>query len=448
MPKSDKSHVGETFLDRYKILEELGAGGMGTVYLGEHTGIGRQVAIKVLPRTLADDEEFTQRFEREARVAGQLDHPNCVPVTDFGHLEDGTNFLVMELVKGKTLTELLEEEGALPPERALRITRHVLRGLGHAHALGIVHRDIKPDNVMLVQHKDDCDFARVLDFGLATLRESEPAERLTSVGIAMGTPHYLSPEQAVAEEVDSRSDLYSTSAMLYEMLTGEPPFDGASAVDIMKKHATVNPKPLSESQPLLANMPLLEKIVAKGLAKPAIARHESADSYVAEIDACLVDMGAVLTPITGPIPATTAPLQAQSVATPVPPGSFVMTSRMMLAAGAGLVLLLGLLVFLFTRDETPPPPPPGNELEANLSLLQKGKTCEQRLEAVVALEKLGKPVAIPALKSARRRMRKKPKGKGMRNTNACLRKAANQAIKTLQELEKQDRATAADKPAN
>src|SRR5690606_27045508 len=160
--------------------------------------------------TLAKSDDFAERFRREAIAAGRLDHPNCVPVTDSGHLKDGSAYMVMELVKGESLGKLMREEVGLEPVRALRILRHVLRGLAHAHNVEIVHRDIKPDNIMLIQRDGDRNFARILDFGIAKLRdeESKSAQSLTQVGMAVGTPSYLSPEQAFGDHIDHRSDLY------------------------------------------------------------------------------------------------------------------------------------------------------------------------------------------------------------------------------------------------
>ena len=183
--------VGQVVESRYRVEEMLGRGGMGVVYRGRHIAIDRAVAIKVLNPTLSTASEMVQRFEREARAAGKLDHPNCVPVIDFGTMPNGTLFLVMEHVSGQSLATLLGSEGSLHPKRALAITRHVLRGLGHAHSLGIVHRDIKPDNVMVVARDDEPDFARVLDFGIAQLRDAGGGERLTQAGVAVGTPIYF-----------------------------------------------------------------------------------------------------------------------------------------------------------------------------------------------------------------------------------------------------------------
>lgn len=431
MPSEINPHVGQVFDGRYKILEELGSGGMATVFLAEHTTIGRQVAVKVLSSELAATPGFTERFEREARVAGRLDHPNCVPVTDYGRLEDGTSYLVMELVKGRVLSDLLDDEGPLVVERALRIARHVLRGLGHAHSLGIVHRDIKPDNIMLVGNADDRDFARVLDFGLATLRDAECGERLTQAGLALGTPHYISTEQAVGEEVDYRSDIYSTSAVLYEMLCGCPPFDGASVVKILTKHATVTPPALAEIQPSLADVPRLQTLVSTGLAKLPDERHPDADRFVAAIDHCLRDIGAYLTPLPSQIHVPTpAPEYSTSMPT-VSPKRRVFSGRHVIA-GLVVVLVFSIAIGLMSDDsETEVQETPQAQFEEQLRLLEHGKSCEERKNAVMALEKIGRPEAIPALRKARKGTLDRSKPRGKRNTNQCLKKSATKAIRTL-----------------
>jgi serine/threonine protein kinase len=189
--RAEDAILGSELDARYRVIEVLGAGGMGTVYRGEHIAIGRGVAIKILNPLLASSEGFARRFEREAKAAGRLQHPNCVPVTDFGQAADGTSYLVMDLVDGRSLSEILDEEGPLDPVRALRLARHTLRGLGHAHSCQIVHRDIKPDNIMVERHADG-ELARVLDFGIAKLREGD-GEQLTQAGVTIGTPSYLSP---------------------------------------------------------------------------------------------------------------------------------------------------------------------------------------------------------------------------------------------------------------
>ncbi len=464
---SSTSLLGSELDKRYRILSPLGEGGMGTVFLGEHIRIGRQVAIKVLNPELAKSEDFLERFEREAIAAGRLDHPNCVPVTDSGHLENGTAYLVMELVSGKSLGLVLETEPQLSPVRALRIIRHVLRGLGHAHDSGIVHRDIKPDNIMLCDREGDDNFARLLDFGIAKLRDDDSQDKaaLTQAGVAVGTPAYLSPEQALGDTIDNRSDLYSCSVVLFSMLCGRPPFEAATPIGVLTKHAGEEPPHLWDLAPHLEEMPELDALVQRGLAKERRDRYQSANEYVQAVDLCLMRLGAHLTPVpnvraitnsshTGSIPqqaraASVAQAQletantglaheAQIAPTAIGPNleGKQLRMRRMLAAGL-LVMMIVLAVILSTRG--------GHSSNASLPLvntdatrqaletqLREGKSCKKRLQAVEALQLLGDKRAIPSLKKARRRMRGGLLGVGKKNTNRCLVKAAKTAIQSLQ----------------
>lgn len=298
MPDDSQQPIGRVLDERYRVLEVLGEGGMGTVYLGEHVVIGRQVAIKVLGAKLAKSDDFAERFRREAIAAGRLDHPNCVPVTDSGQLEDGSAYMVMELVKGQTLGALLREEGGLAPMRALRILRHILRGLTHAHHVEIVHRDIKPENIMLIQRDADCDFARILDFGIAKLRDEEgqSSQSLTHVGMAVGTPSYLSPEQAFGDTVDYRSDLYSCAVLLFEMLSGRTPYISENSMGVLTKHATAPIPHLWDFAEHLREFPILDAITVRGLSKGRDERFQSAGEFIAAIDHALEILGFEFTP--------------------------------------------------------------------------------------------------------------------------------------------------------
>src|SRR5437773_2700367 len=207
---------------RYELEEVLGHGGMAEVFLGTDRVLGRRIAIKVLSDRFARDSSFVARFRREAQSAASLNHPNVVSVFDTGS-DNGTHFIIMEYVQGKTLAEVIKEEAPLAPERATRIAQDVADALAFAHDAGIVHRDVKPGNIMLSPGGD----VKVMDFGIARATSSES---LTQTATVLGTATYFSPEQAQGEGVDARSDVYSLGIVLYEMLTGRPPFNGDSAV--------------------------------------------------------------------------------------------------------------------------------------------------------------------------------------------------------------------------
>ncbi|HWM88723.1 MAG TPA: serine/threonine-protein kinase, partial [Kofleriaceae bacterium] len=281
--------IGDVLDSRYRIVGLLGQGGMGSVYRAEHVAIRRHVAIKVLHPDFAGDPDHSKRFQREAFVTGRADHPNCVTVSDFGPLAGGGFYLVMELVDGVVLGDLLAQEGRLPARRALHIARHLLRGLAHAHAAGVVHRDIKPSNVILVQQGDDLDFAKLLDFGVAKLVEGAPVadaqdQQITRIGTTVGTPTYVAPEQAVGGAVDPRSDLYSLSVVLFEMIAGQPPFRAEDVVKLLGMHLSAPVPAMSELVPGLTVSPPVEQLVRAGLEKDKASRHPSAAAYGAAID--------------------------------------------------------------------------------------------------------------------------------------------------------------------
>ncbi len=281
--------LGVIIAERYRITGFLGRGAMGSVYRAEHVTIRRPVALKLLHPALVSVPEISARFEREAFAVGRIDHPNCVSVSDFGKLDDGSLYLALELVHGRPLADVLEHEGRLPASRALHIVRHVLRGLGHAHREGIVHRDIKPGNVVLTERDGDEDFAKILDFGIAKLEgqaESvEGGEKLTQAGIACGTPTYMAPEQVLGESADARSDLYATGILLFELLAGRPPFADDDHVSILTMHTSQPPPALAEVAPEVTAPEGLDDVLQRALAKRREDRFESAEAMIADIDA-------------------------------------------------------------------------------------------------------------------------------------------------------------------
>ncbi len=276
--------IGSLLAGRYRVESVLGSGGMGKVYKAEHTGIGRTVALKVLHARLGGSKEAKERFQREAIASGRFDHPNIVNVSDSGELEDGSLYLVMEALEGEPLGNRIEREKRIPWFEALSIIRGVLAGLQHAHEKGVVHRDIKPDNIFLAR-KDNELVIKVLDFGIAKLfagNADDPAT--TRVGLTVGTPAYLSPEQAVGGAITPASDLYSTSIVLYEMLTGRPPFLDDDPLAMLTAHVSRDPPPFSEVAPDLQVPHGLEQVLLRGLEKISAERTSSANDYAAMLD--------------------------------------------------------------------------------------------------------------------------------------------------------------------
>jgi serine/threonine protein kinase len=245
---------------RYRVLRVLGEGGMGTVYAAEHVDIGKGVAVKILHPQYSRQQDLVERFRREARAASRVGHPHIVDVTDFGTTDDGCAFFVMEHLDGIDLADVLSHERRLDPGRATEIAIQICRALEAAHAAGVIHRDLKPENIFLVARDGRADFVKVLDFGIARSVDHE-SSRLTNPGIAMGTPEYMSPEQALGGQADRRSDIYSVGALLYEMLTGTPPHgEGEEAARVHKQEPPRSPRAL---RPELT--PELERVVLRAL---------------------------------------------------------------------------------------------------------------------------------------------------------------------------------------
>ncbi|HSZ82997.1 MAG TPA: protein kinase, partial [Polyangia bacterium] len=278
-PEPPDPRIGSVLQGRYLLNAKLASGAMGVVYRGERLQLGRLVAVKFLHPWIATQKAFISRFENEARAMSRLQHPNCVSVIDFG--VDGTPYLVMEFVTGQTVRQALAG-GRLPPARALHVVRQLLAGLGHAHAQGIVHRDLKPENLILNDETGLGDHLRILDFGLAKLRDG-PA---MTAGLAVGTPSYMSPEQTGADgPIDARTDFYAVGVLLFELLTGRKPFLSENVGELLLMQREKAPPLLREAAPDAGLSAELEAVVAKALSKFADDRYQTARDFVAALDA-------------------------------------------------------------------------------------------------------------------------------------------------------------------
>jgi beta-lactam-binding protein with PASTA domain/predicted Ser/Thr protein kinase len=266
-------HIDSLFDGRYKIVRKLGTGGMANVYLAEDQELGRRVAIKILDDRHASDNQFVERFRREAQNAAGLSHPNIVSIYDRGEAE-GTYYIAMEYLDGRTLKELIVSRGPAPIQVAIDYTRQILGALRFAHRNGIVHRDIKPHNVLV----DSDGRLKVTDFGIARAGASE----MTEAGSIVGTAQYLSPEQAKGTSVDTRSDIYSAGVVLYELLTGRVPFTGDTAVEIAMRHLSAVPEPPSALRDDVPHE--LDMVVLRALAKDPEDRYQTAEEMDAELD--------------------------------------------------------------------------------------------------------------------------------------------------------------------
>jgi len=275
------SRIGAVLDNRYRIVSMVATGSMGVIYRGERLKLGRSVAIKLLHTPLANQDRFLQRFEVEARALSRLSHPNCVSIIDFGVAD--APYLVMEYIPGRTLKQVIDQR-PLPAPRALHIFRQVLAGLAHAHGHGIVHRDIKPGNVMLTEATGTGDHIRILDFGLAKLHNAAMVEDETGSAKVIGTPAYMSPEQASGKEGDVRSDLYSAGVVLFEMLTGQKPFDSEEMLEVLSMQVDHSPPLLRSAAQGHKFSEELEALVHKALAKKPDHRFQTALELSAALD--------------------------------------------------------------------------------------------------------------------------------------------------------------------
>jgi len=356
-PPSAPDLVGREIAGRYRMTAKLGEGGMGAVYRAEQISLKRKVAVKLLRPELSSEPGLVRRFNTEAELAAKLNHPNTVNIYDFGQDADGTLFIAMEYVEGSSLRAVLAAGGAMPPARALHIVAQIASSLADAHAYGIVHRDLKPDNVMLTDRGKQRDVVRVLDFGIAKLRDDGAGveQAMTRAGDLVGTPQYMAPEQIRAEPVDGRTDVYAVGAMLYEMITGRLPFEGPTLMAILSKHLTEVPEPPSKRRPDLAIPPALDALVLETLAKDPARRTPSMERLGERIAEVATGLGVAVGygPPTG---STTAQVPTGAAAATNPAsgfGSRPATSGPPGPPPAGLAPTSGV---------APPGPPPGTPM--------------------------------------------------------------------------------------
>jgi len=290
--KEKDPRVGQVLLGRYRLEKPIAKGGMGRVYLATQLQLGRSVAVKILNAEFKEtDPQFVKRFSVEASISAKLSHPNVVTVHDYGEAETGELFMAMELLRGKTLSQVIQKEAPFAPARTIHIALQIARALRDAHAMGIIHRDLKPGNVMLIEAGDDSDFVKVLDFGLVKLFIPEgqavglpekDEEDLTRAGTLLGSPRYMSPEQIRGLTLDPRTDIYSFGIMLFQMAAGRPPFTGSGSVDLIYKHIHEPPPRVGE----VANVdcpPELETLIARCLEKDRDKRYASMGDLIAAL---------------------------------------------------------------------------------------------------------------------------------------------------------------------
>ncbi len=307
--------LGQTIKGRYRVLRKLGQGGMGSVYLAEQVSVARKVALKVLHGDFAADEDFVKRFRLEARLAASLNHRNVITIHEFDQADDGSLFIAMEYLEGQNLSDLIRQEGILPVGRAVRLGLQIAQGLEAAHRAGVIHRDIKPHNVMVVGG----DEVKLMDFGIARLQDAAGGG-LTRTGVVMGTPAYMAPEQIEGGAVTERTDIYSFGIVLYEMLTGSVPFVAATPRAILTKHLQERPAPLRTVNPKIPVA--VERVVMQTLEKDPAARPGSMGEVIAGLSATASHAAASAFPQTEDVGAVVADLatgrQRTQVGSPAP----------------------------------------------------------------------------------------------------------------------------------
>jgi serine/threonine-protein kinase len=278
--------IGRVINDRFKINALIARGGMGKVYRAEQSPLGRVCAIKVLNPNYAGehDPEFHKRFFLEASIASKLTHPNTVTIFDYGRTEDDIYYMAMEYLEGHTLHRAIREASHFAEERAAHIARQICRALREAHSLGVIHRDLKPANIFLVEHGDETDFVKVLDFGLVkNVSGDGKGEDLTQTGLFMGSPKYMAPEQIRGDKVDARTDIYALGIIMYEMITGKVPFDRPNSVNILMAHVNEEAPALRQMNPAVNVSPAIEDTVARCMAKDPDQRFRSMDEVLASL---------------------------------------------------------------------------------------------------------------------------------------------------------------------
>jgi serine/threonine protein kinase len=278
----DDPLIDRTIADRYHILELLGVGGMGRVYVAEHVALGRKSAVKVISPSHANSAEAISRFNREAANASRINHPNVAQIYDFGE-SDGVLYLAMEYIEGEPLAGMIERLGPMTPQRAANITMQVADALSAAHLLGIVHRDLKPENIMVGRRHDGGDWVKVVDFGIAKTMEPEKGQNVTTVGVSLGTPEYMSPEQFAGEKLDHRTDIYSLGLVLFNMLTGQLPYPKVTSKETLVKRLTTQPMPLAQARPDTPWPPGLQTALDRALAPDASERYSRVGDFAADV---------------------------------------------------------------------------------------------------------------------------------------------------------------------
>jgi serine/threonine protein kinase/tetratricopeptide (TPR) repeat protein len=340
--------IGMVLPRRYRILSLLGRGSMSVVYKGSYEPLDQLVAVKMLKSHLVSDPHQAKRFQQEIKTAGSLSHPNIVGILDFGVTDQGVPYLIMDYLEGKSIADLLDEQERISVNRVIRMFTQAADALGYAHREGVVHRDIKPSNMLVIDTDEETDVVKIVDFGIAKIQNSansamnKPvAQELTATGEVLGTPLYMSPEQAQGRELDGRSDIYSLGCVMYHALTGKPPFVGDTAIDTMRQQITATATPIELVRPDLYFPERLQQILTKALAKDPRMRYQRMEHLKADLESCMRK---------DPVSSTRNPLYQQPAPPVVPQSSGFSLSLPVIAVIVGVVIVVGVGVWGFATD--------------------------------------------------------------------------------------------------
>src|SRR5215470_1740761 len=299
--------LGKVLADRFEMLDRIGEGGMGVVYRARQISVDRTVAIKVLNAQVAQDPQWVGRFINEAKACSKLQHPNTVRLIDFGQTREGLLFMAMEFLDGMSIRTAIDRHGRMPPPRVMKIISQCCQSLAEAHNLGIIHRDIKPDNLFLVNLGGQPDFVKVLDFSVAKLKQQSGSAMQTQAGVVFGTPNYMSPEQGRGLPLDARSDIYALGIVAYEMLMGRPPFSSQNPMEVLAMHVRT-PVP-----PLVGVPDPIAQVVMRALSKDPAHRQQNAEQLYNECQSSLHGLG-VVPSMSGSVPVQPPPQQRTVIA--------------------------------------------------------------------------------------------------------------------------------------
>ncbi len=395
-PKSD-ALIGTVLAERYRVVRTLGEGGMGRVYLAEHVRMGRMSAVKVMSPALAPTADAISRFNREAANASRINHPNVAAIYDFGETEDGTLYLAMEYVDGETLSAFVHRTGSVPLPLVGELTKQIGDALNAAHQFGIIHRDLKPDNILVARDPEGRYLVKVVDFGIAKTMQGG-GQTVTSVGVSIGTPEYMSPEQLAGDTLDARTDIYSLGLVVYTMLTGETPFPGLTSKQSLVERLTARPRALKEVRPAITWPDRLQSALDRALSPEPDDRYRKVSDFALDIVAATSGPSAVAQAATRamtPLVVAAIPAPAPVTIAPVTPPVGSRRRRVPLLVGA--LVVLGAAAYMFREAPKNLRAPPAAKKQQAVKLDSTPPATTPKVGAPAPRKPAGTPIGSAAV---------------------------------------------------